>query len=162
MNTLQISKPLRHFARHLFFVSKVYSERNKAKKELDEHLNKMRKSIMRMSLSNSDIDKLKAKIENMIRLERTFAKFFKPEDEENQELKKQVKALEQDMKNEKESKLSMMSENDDKIKELAESLENIKNKMKHLLMEKAKRQHRLNSLERKIRGKVNNDEYFSS
>ena len=162
MRPTQASKPLRHFARHLFLASKVYAERNKAKKDLDEQLGRMRKSIIRMTLGYSDIDRLKEKIENMIHLERKFAKFFKPDDRESLELKSEINALEQELRNEKESKLRMMSENDEKIKELAESLENIKNKMRHLLMEKAKRQHRLNALEQKIKEKVDHTKYFSS
>ena len=61
MSTLQSSKSFRHFARHLFLVGGVHIERNRAKADVDSHLQRMRKSIIRMNLSYSDIDKLKKK-----------------------------------------------------------------------------------------------------
>jgi len=162
MQPAQQSESLRHFARHLFLVSRMHVERNKAKKDVDEHLGRMRKSIIRMTLDYTDLDRLREKIENLVHLERQYAKFFKPEDRETQELKSRITGLEQELKNERESKLGIIGENDEKIKQLAESLEKVKNNMKHLLMEKAKRQHRLNALEQKIREKVDTGKYFSS
>jgi len=57
-----------------------------------------------MRLSYSDIDRLKKKIENLIDWERKYAKFFKPEDKEILELKNQLNALGQGLRNEKEEK----------------------------------------------------------
>ncbi len=162
MQPLQNSKSLRDFAKHLFLIGKVYIERNKAKEEVDSHLKKMRKSIIRMNLSYTDIDRLKQKIDNLISRERKYAKFFRPEDKETQELKEQIKSFEQELRNEREEKLSMINENDEKIRELTESLSNIKNQMRHLYMEKAKRQHRLKALEQKINQKVDSHSYYHS
>lgn len=159
---LQNAKPLRDFTKHLFLVSKVYINRNMAKLDIDEHLNKMKKSIIRMNLSYSDVEKLKKKIDNLLILERKFAKYFRTEDEETEELKNHIKALEQQLSNERESKLSIISEYDEKTKELSESLNNIKNNMKHLLVEKAKRQHRLRVLEEKISNKVDVHKYYKN
>lgn len=137
-------------------------ERKKAKENADEHLHKMRKSIIRMSLSYNDIDRLKEKIENLIDWERKYAKFFKPADSETEELKNQIAALERDLSNEKEEKLSIISENDERIARLTSSLENVKNQMRHLHLEKAKRQHRLQALEKKINEKVDLHGYYRS
>jgi len=156
------SKSFRHFAKHLFLVSKVHRERKKAKEEVDRHLNNMRKSIIRMTLSYSDIDRLKRKISNLIEWERKYAKFFKPEDTETKELKEKINALEKELRNEREEKHGIIDENNEKIKQLTESLSNIKNQMKHLYLEKAKRQHRLKALEHKIKAKVDVHRYFHS
>lgn len=162
MQTQQLSKPLMHFSKHLFLISKIQIERRKAMGDVYSHLQKMRKSIIRMNLSYSDIDRLKRKIGNLIHWERKYAKFFKPEDEETKELKNTIAALESELRSEREEKLRIMSEQEERIRELSESLENIKHKMRHLLLEKAKRQHRLRALEEKINKKVDANRYFHS
>ena len=162
MYPIQNTKSFRHFAKHLFLVSRVYVERNKAKEDVDNYLQRMRKSVIRMSLTYSDIDRLKQKIDNLINLERKYAKFFKPADKETEELKNQIKALEQELRNEREEKLSIISENNEKIEQLIQSLSNIKNQMRHLHLEKAKRQQRLKALEHKIKEKVDVHRYYHS
>ena len=137
MYPIQDSKSFRHFAKHIFLVGRVYVERNKAKDEVDNYLAQMRKSIIKMRLTYSDIDRLKEKIEKLVDWERRYAKFFKPEDKEMLELKNRIKALEQELKNENEEKHMMISENNEKISQLTESLNNLKSKANHLLMEKA-------------------------
>lgn len=122
----------------------------------------MRKSIIRMKLTYSDIDRLKEKIENLINWERRYAKLFKPADKETEELKNQIKALEQELGNEREEKMSKISENNERIAQLTESLSNIKNQMRHLHLEKAKRQQRLQALEKKINEKVDVHRYYRS
>ena len=160
MLPIQNTKSFRNFAKHLFLISRVHSERNKAKEDVDDYLKKMRKSIIRMNLSYTNIDRLKQKVDNLVNLERKYAKFFRPEDRETLELKEQIKSLEQELRNEREEKLSIISENDEKIMELTESLDNIKNKMKHLFMEKAKKQHRLNALEQRINKNIDTQNYY--
>ena len=173
MHPLQSSKSFTHFAKHLFLIGRVYVERNKAKEDVNNHLQKMRKSIIRMKLSYSDIDRLKEKIENLIDWERGYAKFFRPADKETEELKKQVQSLEQELKsqvnaleqelrNEREEKQRIIYENDEKIKQFTESLSNIKSQMRHLHLEKARRQQRLNALESKIKEKVDVHKYYHS
>ena len=162
MQPIQNSKSFIHFAKYLFLAGKVYNERGKAKEDVDNHLKKMRKSIIRMNLNYTDIDRLRQKIENLINWERKYAKFFKPGDNEKQELKNHIAALEQELKNEREEKSRIVGEHDEKINELSETLENIKNKMRHLLMEKAKKQHRLRVLEQKINKNVDTNNYYSS
>ncbi len=162
MSNLQNSKPFRHFARHLFLIGRVYVERRKAKEDVDNYLQRMRKSIIRMNLSYSDIDKLKKKIENLTDWERRYAKFFKPEDKETQALKSNINALEQELRNEREEKMSIISENNEKIGQLTSSLDNIKNQMKHLHMEKARRQQRLTALDKKIMERVDVHKYYHS
>ena len=162
MNPQQNAKLLGHFARHLFLLSNVHKSRNKSRDGVYEQLQKMRKSIIRMRLRYSDIDTLKEKIENLINWERKYAKFFKPEDTETEELKNQIKVLEDELLNEREEKYRIMTENNEKIKQLNESLENVKSGMKHLLIEKAKRHQRLQALDRKIREKVDVHNYYHS
>ena len=98
MQPLQNSKSFRNFAKHLFLVSRTYRERNKAKEDVDQHLHRMRKSVIRMSLTYSEIDRLKQKIANLVSLERKFSKYFKPEDRETEGLKNRISELEQELK----------------------------------------------------------------
>ena len=162
MHEIQNTNSLRHFARHLFLVSNVYAGRKKSKEDVDGHLHKMRKAIIRMSLSYNDVDRLKQKIENLVDWERKYAKLFKLSDRETDELKKQISMLEDELKNEREEKSSIISENNERVNQLTGSLSNIKSQMKHLHLEKAKRQHRLNALESKIREKVDVHRYYKS
>ncbi len=162
MYPLQTSKPLRQFARKLFLVSRAYVERNRASEDVGNYLQRMRKSIIRMKLSYSDLDRLKEKIEKLIDLERSYAKFFKPEDGKTIELKRQINALEQELRSEKEEKYKLISENNEKIRQLNDSLSSIKNQTRQLIMEKARRQQRLTALDRKIREKVDLGRYYSS
>lgn len=162
MYTIQNTKSFRNFTKHLFLVSKTYRERSKAKQDVGEHLHRIRKSVIRMSLTYSDIDRLKQKIENLVYLERKFAKYFKPEDRETEELKSQINALGQELRNERESKLSIMGDYDEKIRELTESLNSVKHRVRHLMMEKAKRQQRLHALEQKINKNVDVHGYYHS
>ena len=160
MMPIQNTKSFRNFAKHLFLISKAHTERNKAKEDVDDYLKRMKESIIRMSLSYTHIDRLKQKVDSLINLERKYAKFFRPVDNETLELKKQINSLEQELRDEREEKLSIISENDEKIMELTGSLNNIKNKMKHLFMEKAKRQHRMNALEQRISKNTDTQSYY--
>ena len=159
---VQSSKSFRHLARHLFVVSGVYSERGRARQELDSYLQRMRKSIIRMTLGYSDIEKLKKKVDSLVDIERKYAKFFKPEDKETEGLKNQINALEHELMNEREEKYRIASDNNEKIQQLTNSLNSIKVKMNELLVEKSKRQHRLTALEKKIREKVDVRGYYHS
>lgn len=158
----QLSKPLRHFARHLFVAGKVYREREKARQDVYSFLQRIRKSIIRMSLSYSEIDRLRQKIDSLIDWERKYARFFRPEDSHLSELKSQIKSLEEELSKEREEKLRIKSEQEDRIKELSDSLENVKHKTRHLLLEKAKRHQRLKALEHKIDKGVDRKSYFGS
>ena len=160
MLQVQNLRSLRHFSRHLFFASRIHIERKKSEQDVFEHLQRMRKAIIRMNLSYSDIDKLKRKIENLIEWERKYAKLFKPEDEESKQLRDQINMLEERLAMEREEKIAAINENNEKIKLLTESLNNIKNQMKHLHLEKAKRHHRLKALEEKIKQRVNLEDYY--
>ena len=151
-----------HFARHVFLVSRAHSEKKKAEDEVYSHLQRMKKSIIKMSLSYKDVDKLKLKINTLIDMERKYAKFFRPDDSEIKELKGKIKSLEAEIQNEKEEKYRIVSENDEKIKLMSDSLEAIKHRMRVLHMDKAKRQKKLSILEDKINKKVDRDQYFSS
>lgn len=157
---LQNSKSFRRFAKHLFLISRVYIERNKAKEDVDEYLQRMRKSIIKMRLSYSDIDRLKEKIGNLINWERRYAKFFKPADKETQELKSQINVLEQELSNEREEKRKIIYENNEKIAQLTNSLNSIKSKTNELMMERAKRHQRLTALDKKIHEKVDLHKYY--
>lgn len=162
MLAVQNTNSLKHFARHLFLVSKAYAGRKKANDDVDEHLHKMRKSIIRMSLSYSDISRLKQKINDLIDWERKYAKLFKPEDREIVELKNHIAALERELGNEKEEKYSIIGENNEKIARLTESLSSIKGQIKHLHLEKARRQQRMQALDKKINEKVDLHRYYHS
>lgn len=162
MQTFQDSKSFRHFVKHLFLVSSVYNERNQAMGAVYKHLELMRKSIIRMKLSYTDIDVLKEKMENLFSLERKYAKFFKAEDGEASELKKQLSSLQQELANEKAEKQSVIEEGNEKIRQLTGSLDSLKSQMRHLLMEKARRQQRLTALNKKISEKVDVHRYFHS
>ena len=166
MTQLQTSKSFRNFSKHLFIVSRVYTQKKKAREDLENYLHMMKKSIIRMNLSYSHIDKLKRKVENLVSWEIKYAGFFRQPDKEAGEqlsqLNNQIKSLEQEFKNERESKLSIISDYDEKIKEMTESLESIKSRMRHLLMEKAKRQQRLHALDHKINEDVDLDKYYGN
>lgn len=159
---MESTHSLRHFARHLFVVSRAHAERNRAKADVNSHLQKMRKSIIRMNLGYSDIDRLKEKVNRLVESERKYAKFFKPEDNEAKELKNQISMLEQELRNEREEKQRIIYENDEKIRQLTESLNSIRKKMNELLMEKSKRQQRLTALDKKIREKVDVHKFYHS
>ena len=157
---IQIPKSVRHFTKHLFLVSKVYAGREKAREDVYSHLRKMRNSIIRMSLTYSDADRLKQKIDNLLNWERKYAQYFRPEDDEKQELKNHIRALEDELSKEKEEKFRIMSEHDERLKELTDSLESVKHKLRNLMVEKAKRHNRLKILEEKISQKVDSKDYY--
>src|SRR3989344_1488750 len=160
MEQIQDLRSFRHFSRHLFFASKIHVERRKAEQDIFDHLQKMRKSIIRMNLSYTDVDKLKKKVDNLIEWERKYAKFFKPEDDESKQLKEQIRFLEDSLRREREEKMAAINDNNEKIKHLTDSLDNIKRQLNHLHLEKAKRHHRLRALDEKIRQRVNLDDYY--
>ena len=154
------SKSLRHFANHLFIAGKIYIERKKARDDVDSHIHRMRKSIIRMSLTYSDIDKLKEKIHIMIEWEGRYAKLFKPEDKETTELKKKISDFGTELAQEREEKQKTSEENSQKIAQLTEALNNVKSKTNYLLMERAKRHQRLIALEKKINEKIDVHGYY--
>ena len=158
----QNSKSFGHFAKHLFIAGKIYIERNKAKEDVNSHLQRMRKSVIRMTLGYSDIDKLKEKVNNLIYWERNYAKLFKLEDRETKELREHINVLAAELRGEREDKQRIAEENNQKISQLTGSLNNIQNQMRHLHLEKAKRQQRLNALEEKIKKKVDVHHYYHS
>ena len=158
----QNSKSFRHFAKHLFVAGKIYIERNKAREDVNNHLQRMRKSVIRMTLTYSDIDKLREKIDNLIEWERNYAKLFKLEDKEAKESREQINILAAELRKEREEKQRIIFENEGKIKQLTESLNNIKNQMRTLQLERARRQQRLTALDKKIREKVDVHRYYHS
>src|SRR3989338_9191792 len=162
MLSFQDSVWFRKFSRHLVIAGGVYSSKSKARDEVDRQLEKMRKSIIRMTLSYSDVDKLKDKIDNLIDWERRFARLFRPEDNEIRELKEEVRHLEHELREERESKSKMHEEHTDKTQQLTQSMENIKGQLKHLHLEKAKRHHRLKALDEKIKSKIDVHSYYHS
>jgi chromosome segregation ATPase len=159
---IQLPKSLRHFTKHLFLISKTYAEREKAREDVYGYLQKMRKLIIRMSLGYSDVDRLKQKIDNLINWERKYAKYFRSEDDEKQELKNHIIALEEELGREREEKSRVISEHEERLRELKESLESAKHKLRSLLLDKAKRHHRLKILEEKISQKVDSRGYFKA
>ena len=138
----------------------VYSEKGKAKESVAAQLKRMRRSIIKMRLSYSDVDRLKEKIERLIHWESKYAKFFMPKNYETQELKRQLNTLEAELSLEKEEKQKIIEEKEQKIMELSESLDNLRNQAKSLLIEKAKRNHKLRALEKKIHEKVDVHRYY--
>jgi len=162
MRHLQNSKAFRNFARHVFLTGVVYKKRNEAQRDLNAHLQNMRKSIIRMKLSYTDVDRLKEKIKNLVNWERRYAKFFKVEDDETKRMKMQISALESELRSEKEEKQRVIEEAQEKIRQLTEALENIKSHTRRLLMEKAKRHQRLKALDKKIKGEVDMHNYYRS
>ena len=161
MNNGKNSSPAADFARQVFLVSKVHLQREKARDDVYLQLQKMRKSIIRMSLGHSDVDRLRQKLDNLIDWERKYARFFRPQDSEVSELKSHIKTLEEEIKKEREEKFMIIGERDEKVAELTESINSIKNHMKHLMLEKAKRQHKMKILEKKIDDNVDRG-YYSS
>ena len=159
---MQNTKAMGNFARHVFLISKAHSQRQKAEDDVKTHLAKMKKAIIRMSLSYNDIDRLKGKINTLIDTERKYSKFFRPEDSQIKDLRDRIISLEKEIQNEKEEKYRIVSENNDRIKEMSDSLDAVKHRMRVLHMEKAKRQRKLSMLENKIDKKIDRDEYFSS
>ena len=162
MEQIQNTKSFRRFSRNLFLIGRVYVERNKAKEDVYSQLDRMRKSIIRMSLSYSDVDRLRAKIDNLIDWERRYAKLFKPEDKELESLKIQIAELEGELNTEREEKLMVISENDEKIAELTNSFHRIKDQIRNLHLEKASRDHRLRALEKKIVQDIDVSRYYHS
>ncbi len=157
-----MTESLTHFARHLFLIGKVYSERNKSRNEVYNYLERMKKSIIRMSLSYTEIETLKKKIEVLANSERKYAKFLRANDNETFELKKQINALEEELSLERQEKQKLINGNEEKIKKLSELLENIKLQMSHLLIERTRRQQRIQALERKIAANVDIHSYYGS
>jgi len=162
MQPSQNPKPFRHFAKHLFIAGKIFLERKQAKEDVENHLQRMRKSIIRMTLVYSDVDKLKEKINNLVDCERRYAKLFRAEDGETRELRMQLNYIEDELKKEREEKRLTIEENSQKMQQLTESLSNVKSKTNELLMERAKRHQRMKALESKISGKVDLHKYYHS
>ena len=160
MELMQNSHSFRHFAKHLFIAGKIYIERKKAKEDVEAQIQRMRKSIIRMALTYSDIDRLKEKISNLVDWERRYAKLFKAEDRETVELKKQVASLETELAKEREEKQRIAEESGQKTAQLTEALNNVKSKTNYLLVERAKRHQRLKALEAKINQKVDVHRYY--
>ena len=150
------------FVRHLSNAAKACLERNRAKELVHFHLDKMRRSIITMSMRYSDIDNLKKEIEDLARWEREYSKFFKVKDPEIDELKGHIIQLEGDLVSERQEKRKLMEESNQKIKELSESLHNVKGHTRTLLIEKARKSQRLLALEKRIREKVDIRGYYKS
>ena len=156
------SPSFRKFSKYVFIVGQVFTERNKAREDVYNHLHHMRKSIIRMRLSYTDVDRLKEKIEKLAILERKYGKYFKIPDEETEQLRNQIKELEKKVADISDAKQAIINANNQKIQQLTESLESVKSQLRQLLMDKAKRTQRLKALESKIRSKVDLHSYYRS
>ena len=154
MTSEQKDRAVRHFAKHLFAAGKTYTERKKARKELNSFVEKMKSSIIRMNLSYTDIERLKKRIDSAMLAERKFGSLFRGEDKEDHELKQEIMALEEQLSREREEKLRIRADYEDRMKYLSQSLESVKSKMNHLLIHKAKSQHRINEIDKKIKGRI--------
>jgi DNA repair exonuclease SbcCD ATPase subunit len=159
---IQDLRPTRHFIKHLFLASKVYTHRVKAVQDVGVQLQRMRKSIIRMSLTYSEIDSLKKKLENLIDYERQFARFFKPDDKETRQMKEKIRVLAEELQEAREERQKIINENEEKIKELTESLNQMKKKLSHLFIENAHRQQRMRALDMRISHKVDSRSFYDS
>ena len=151
-----------HFARHVFLASWAHKEKVKTRDDVYSYLDRMRKSIIKMNLNYSDIDRLKEKIDCLVDSERRYSRFFHPDDRGLIELKKHMQALENELADEKKEKQRMTEDHGKKITQMANSLEIVKSNAKQLMMEKAKRQQKLRALEQRIRQKVDVSDYYYS
>ena len=153
----QKTRAFKKFSFNLFHLGRIYSERKKAIDDLDDFLIKMKKSIIRMELKFSDIDKLRTKLDIVTRWERSYAKFFKTEDGEMNQLRNEIKSLEDKLSRERQEKEKLLNENSEKIRLLTESMGSVKNKLKELHLDKARRQHRFHAIEKKIKEKFDHN-----
>ena len=144
------------YTRSLFLIGKTYVARNQAKEQLNQHLNKMRSSIIRMRLGYKDIEILREKIDELVDWERKYARVLKSEDNEILFLKGQLKRLENELKLEREEKERMSANYKGKISSLAESIIKIRGHIEILLKEKVVRKKRYESIENKIKMDLGN------
>lgn len=162
MKTIQNLRSFRHLSSHIFFLTKVYVELKKTRKDVYSHLQKMRKSIITMNLSYTDIDRLKQKIGALIELERKYARLFKPEDAETQELKRKAQSLQNDLDKANQEKEIIIEESTQKISQFTESINSLKSKINFLLIDKARRHHRYKSIEQKIKKEIDVHQYYNT
>lgn len=149
------SLAFKFYAKNLFYMGKVHAERIVARYEVEDHLSRMKKSIIRMSLSYSEVEKLREKILKLADCERRYARFFRGEDEETKILKTKVHELEQELTRER-------AENSEKVKQLTDSLKAIRDRMHMLEHERLKRHSRLEAIERKINESIKPSHYARS
>ena len=155
-------RAFRHFARHLFLMGKLFAEKTKAEEDLDRHLLKMKNSIVRLSLTYGEIERLREKINKLVDCERRYAKFFRPEDSETAELREHILNLQEELNKERLSKENLTHDYEEKINQLNGTIEGMTSQLMHHNMEKAKRQQKLISLDKKIKEKIDTSHYYGS
>ena len=161
MNPEQQTTAFRDFTKKLFIAGNIYSKTIKAREDVHKHMHKMKKSIIRMNLSYSDVDKLNHKVEKLIELERRYSRFFKAPDKEIGELKDQVEYLENQLRIERKEKHKIMEEQELKINEMKEHMQTVKSHARQLLMDRERRNERMKDLEKKISKRVDIKSYYT-
>ncbi|HLG24074.1 MAG TPA: hypothetical protein VI564_04055 [Candidatus Nanoarchaeia archaeon] len=161
MNSLEQTVVFRNFAKKLFIVGNVYSKTIKAREDVHKQMQKMKKSIIRLNLSYSDVDRLNHKVEKLIELERRYSRFFKTPDTEVKELKDHIEYLENQLSLERKEKRQLLEEEEVKINQMKEHMNAVKNHAKQLLLDRERRNDRMKDLEKKISKRVDIKSYYT-
>lgn len=161
MNPEQQTATFRNFAKKLFIAGNVYSKTLKAREDVHKQMHKMKKSIIRMNLSYSDVDKLNHKVENLIELERRYSRFFKAPDKELDELRDHVDYLQNQLTLERKEKRTLMEEQEHKINEMKDHMNTVRSHARQLLMDRERRNERMKDLEKKISKRVDIRSYYT-
>src|SRR3989338_4953924 len=148
MNSLEQTVVFRNFAKKLFIVGNVYSKTIKAREDVHKQMQKMKKSIIRLNLSYSDVDRLNHKVEKLIELERRYSRFFKTPDTEVKELKDHIEYLENQLSLERKEKRQLLEEEEVKINQMKEHMNAVKTHAKQLLLDRERRNERMKEIGR--------------
>ena len=147
MNSKISSNQLKRFVRHLSLVTKKYYEREKAKKSLDNHLNKIKKS----SNLNKEMELLNKKINMLLEKETKVAELglnkILPES-----IQKKVRLLEEQLALTQSERDKLTSDNEE-LKKSVDSLSNLKSTFDDVDETKDETERRVQAIEDKVDNK---------
>ncbi|MBL7055969.1 hypothetical protein ISS07_03590 [Candidatus Woesearchaeota archaeon] len=141
------SDAMKGFVKKLCLVSKRYSEKHNAAKNLDNHLNK----IENKKVSKKEISELQSKINQVLHIEKKILRTSKIESSREQELLKKINQLETDLADAKKERDKVVINNKIQIEELSLSLLSIKTQLDALSEEKRKKEEKFRNIEKKAR-----------
>ena len=154
----------RPFVRAISLVGTKFVEREAAKKDLSDHIDKLKefhKRSKKKPALDKHVDILKQKMNDFLRKERQILGYSPQDDEKIIALEKRIDELEQLLDEERHSKTRMEAKHKDEIRQMKKTFAFLKSKLIEYITEKKERHKKLDAIHQQITGDIPENHYSS-
>lgn len=145
------TKAVKPFLRAMALVGKRLKDKEDAQKDLDSHIEQMKKGAVTKKKMDSHVSALKDHIANLVKAEKKLAGYKESPKKEEIALNERIIALESQLGEERQKSMLEKARYQKQINEMKATFSQIKTKMLEMIDEKRKREERMALLSQRIR-----------